>query len=201
MAEKATGSASRTGIVIGEVVNRLDDPTQSGMCKVRWNLGQINQSELKEEDLPWTKSLMSAHSASLRGIGGPHTGYIGSNEGKGEDTKVYGVSISGDGQDFIILGSVPSAGKGDVDGVPQYDSDIPQPGKIEKNGQGQVQPRYGDKNGVAEDYKNESVIKYAEDQGGPEKNAAKYKDLDDSAGTYGSSDGPDGQSKNDLIEA
>ena len=195
MAEKSTGGASRTGLVIGEVINRKDDPTQTGQVKVRWNLGQINQSDLSEDDLPWSKSLMSRHSASIKGVGGPHTGYL-------EGTKVYGLSISGDGQDMIVLGSVPSGGKGDIDGQPQYDSDIPQPAKIESNGQGGGnQPRYGDKNGVAEDYKDESVIKYAADQGGPDKSAAKYKDLEDSAGTVGGSDGPEGKAKNDLIEA
>src|SRR6476659_1914089 len=98
MSEKATGSASRSGLVIGEVINRKDDPTQTGQCKVRWNMGQVVQSEFKEDDLPWSKSLMSRHSASIRGIGGPHTGYLGANEGKGEGSKVYGLSISGDGQ-------------------------------------------------------------------------------------------------------
>jgi hypothetical protein len=194
MAEKSTGAASRTGLVIGEVLNRKDDPTQTGQCKVRWNLGQVAQSEFSEDDIPWSKSLMSRHSASIKGVGGPHTGYL-------EGSKVYGLSISGDGQDMVILGSVPSGGKGDVDTQPQYDSDIPQPAKVQSNGQGGGnQPRYGDKNGVVEEYKDESVIKYAQDKGGPEKNPAKYPDLDDSAGTVGGSDGPDGAAKNDLIE-
>lgn len=194
MAEKATGTASRTGLVMGEVVNRKDDPTQTGQCKVKWNMGQISQSDLSEGDLPWSKSLMSRHSASLKGVGGPHTGYM-------EKSKVYGLSISGDGQDMIILGSVPSGGKGDVDGQPQYDSDIPTPGKTESNGDGGgSQPSFGDKNGVAQDYKDESVVKFAQDKGGPEKSAAKYPDLDDSAGTTGGSDGPEGKSQNDLIE-
>lgn len=203
MAEKAAGSASRTGLVMGEVVDRMTDPTQTGQCKVKWNMGQINQSDMSEGDLPYSKSLMSRHSASLRGIGGPHTGYLGSNEGKqGGGSKVYGLSISGDGQDMIILGSVPSGGKGDVDGQPQYDSDIPTPGKTESNGEGGgSQPNHGDKNGVAEDYKDESVVKFAQDKGGPEKAAAKYPDLDDSAGTVGGSDGPEGKAQNDLIEA
>src|SRR3954468_3694834 len=117
MAEKSTGAASRTGLVMGEVVNRKDDPTQTGQCKVRWNMGQVTQSNFTEDDLPWSKSLMSRHSASLKGVGGPHTGYL-------EGSKVYGISISGDGQDMIILGSLPSGGTGDVDGQPQYDSDI-----------------------------------------------------------------------------
>lgn len=195
MAEKSTGSASKTGLVMGEVINRKDDPTQTGQCKVKWNMGQVAQSDMSEGDLPWSKSLMSRHSASIKGIGGPHTGYL-------EKSKVYGLSISGDGQDMIILGSVPSGGKGEVDGKPEYDSDIPQPGKVESNGEGGgSQPNHGDKNGVAEDYKDESVVKYSEDKGGPEKSAAKYKDLEDSAGTVGGSDGPEGKSQNDLIEA
>jgi Gp5 N-terminal OB domain len=198
MAEKATGTASRTGLVIGEVISR-QDPTQTGMVKVRWNLGQINQSDLKEEDLPWSKSLMSRHSASIRGMGGPHTGYLAANEGKGEGSKVYGISISGDGQDFIVIGSVPSGGSGNPDGQPQYNSDIPQPAKQQDVG-GISQPRYGDKNGVCPDYMNESVIIYAEQQGGPEHSPAKYPSLDDSAGTVGSSDGPTGIAKNNLIE-
>jgi hypothetical protein len=192
MAEKSTGSASRTGLVIGEVLNRKDDPTQTGQCKVRWNLGQINQSDLSESDLAWSKSLMSRHSASLKGVGGPHTGYL-------EGSKVYGLSISGDGQDMIILGSVPSGGKGEVDGQPEYDSDIPQPGKSESNGEGGGnQPKYGDKNGVAKEYKDKSVIMYAEEQGG-KRGKMKYAEKDDSAGTFGGSEGPDGEATNELL--
>lgn len=202
MAEKDTGAASKTGLVIGEVINRMDDPTQTGQCKVQWNMGQINQSDLQESDLPWSKSLMSRHSASLRGVGGPHTGYLGKNEGKdGGGSKVYGLSMSGDGQDMVILGSVPSGGSGSPDGNPTYNSDIPQPGKSQSNGQGGGdQPNYGDKNGVAQNYKDQSVVDYAQQQGGPEKNAAKYPDLDDSAGTVGGSDGPEGTASNQLIE-
>lgn len=198
MAEKSTGAASRVGLVIGEVVSRKD-PTQSGQVKVRWNMGQITQSDLKEEDLPWSKTMQSTYSASIRGIGGPHVGYQASNEGK-EGSKVYGISLSGDGQDLIVIGSVVSAGTGDIDGQPNFDSDIPQPAK-EQTKDDISQPRYGDKNGVAQDYKDESVIQYAKEKGGPEQSPAKYPDLDDSAGTTGSSEGPDGQSKNDLIEA
>jgi len=195
MAEKATGAASRTGLVIGEVINRKDDPTQTGQCKVRWNLGQINQSEFSENDLPWSKSLMSRHSASIKGVGGPHTGYL-------EGSKVYGFSISGDGQDMIILGSVPSGGSGSPDGQPTYNSDIPQPGKNQSNGQGGGdQPLYGDKNGVAQDYKDQSVVAWADSSGGPQKEAAKYGKLTDSIGAQGSSSGPDGNSTNEIIEA
>lgn len=200
MAEKATGAASRVGLVIGEVVDRLSDPTQTGMVKVRWNMGQGTQSDMAESDLPYSKSLMSVHSASIRGIGGPHVGYIGSNEGNGGGSKVYGLSISGDGQDFIVLGSVPSGGNGSIDSSPQYNSDIPVPGKVQQNGQGGSQPQYGDKNGVVPTYKDESVILYAQQQGGPEQSPAKYADLDDSAGTVGSSDGPTGIALNQLIE-
>jgi hypothetical protein len=200
LAEKSTGNASKFGLVIGEVVNRLDDPTQSGQCKVRWNMGQINQSDLSEGDLPWSKPLSSGHQGAIRGIGKAPLGFIGSSEGKA-GTKVYGFSFSGDGQDMHILGPVHAAGKGGVDGQPEYDSDLPQPSKVESNGQGGgQQPRHGDKNGVAEDYKDESVVKYAEDRAGPEKSSAKYKDLDDSAGTVGGSDGPEGKAQNDLIE-
>lgn len=192
MAEKSMGSASRTGLVMGEVVNRKDDPTQTGQCKVRWNLGQISQSEMKEDDLPWSKSIMSSHSASIKGVGGPHTGYL-------EKSKVYGLSISGhDGQDMFILGSVPSGGKGDIDGQPEYDSDIPQPGKVESNGEGGGnQPKYGDKNGVCEDYKDESVCKYAQERGG--HGAMKFAEKKDSCGTNGSSEGPDGNSKCEAL--
>lgn len=201
MAEKAAGSSSKFGLVMGEVVDRKSDPTQSGQCKVRWNMGQINQSDMSEDDLPYSKPLSSGHQGAIRGIGKAPLGYIGSNEGK-EGTKVYGFSFSGDGQDMHILGPVHSAGTGSADGQPQYDSGIPQPGKVESNGSGGgSQPKFGDKNGVVDDYKDQSVITWAESQGGPEKSAAKYKDLDDSAGTVGGSDGPDGASQNDLIEA
>ncbi len=186
MAEKSLGNPSSFGLVIGEVVNRKDDPTQTGQVKVRWNIGTINQSDLKEEDLPWSRTLVGSQSASLNGIGGPHTGYI-------EGTKVIGISLSGDGQDLIVIGSLPSAGQSEVDGQPKFDSDIPRPAKKQENN-GKQQPKFGDQNGVAQEYKDQSVIQWAGDSGGPEKKPAKYQGLSDSCGSYGSSEGPDGSS-------
>lgn len=192
MAEKQAGRASTTGLVMGEVMNRKDDPTQTGQCKVKWNMGQASQSNMSEDDLPWSKSMMSKHSASIKGVGGPHTGYL-------EGSKVYGLSTGADGQDFVILGSVPSGGSGSPDGQPTYDSDIPQPGKTQNNGQGGgSQPKYGDMNGVSPDIQDKSIIQYAQEQGG-KRGAMMFPDQDDSAGTTGGSDGPEGSATNTAL--
>ena len=191
MAEKSIGSPSHFRLLYGTVVDRKSDPTQSGQVKVRWDIGTINQSDLKDDELPYSRSLLGSQSASLKGIGGPHTGLI-------EGSRVIGFTVSGDGQEVMILGSIPSSGNAAVDGQVQFNSDIPTPAKVQENN-GRQQPNYGDKNGVAEDYKNQSVIAWAGEAGGPEKKPAKYRDLDDSCGSYGSSEGPNGSSTCTLL--
>lgn len=191
MAEKSIGAPSHFGLVFGTVVDRKTDPTQSGQCIVRWEIGTISQSTLKDNELPYSRSMLGSHSASLKGMGGPHTGFV-------EGSRVIGVTLSGDGQEVMILGAVPSSGNSEIDGKAQFNSDIPTPAKQQENS-GEQQPNYGDKNGVAEDYKNESVIKFAADAGGPERTVAKFRDLNDSCGAYGSSEGPDGSSTCTLL--
>ena len=158
--------------VFGEVVNRKDDPTQTGKAKVRWNIGGINQSQMSESDLPWSGALFPVSNPSLSGTGGPHTGLR-------EGSKVVGISPSGDGQDVIMLGTVVSAGKGGTDGSKTFDSDIPIPAKDQSTG-GQTQPKSGDQNGVVT---NDSIVKYGQDQGGGAPAASAG--LDDSIGSVG----------------
>ena len=161
--------------VFGAVVNRKDDPTQTGRCRVRWNIGGINQAELGDNDLPWSKSIFPTGNASRGGMGGPHTGFQ-------EGTSVYGFSPSGDGQDIIILGSTPSAGNATPGGSPTFDSDIPAPAKSQNNGTGGgSQPRYGDRNGVVTQ---QSIWKYGEQEGGPDKKPSLYPQIDEPIGTY-----------------
>ena len=187
MADKNTGG---NRFVMGKVVNRKDDPTQTGRCRVRWNIGAASQSELGDDDLPWSTSLQSSGSnPSKKGMGGPHTGYQ-------EESSVYGFSI-GDGQDFIILGSVPSAGNSDPSGSGQqrFDSEIPAAAKSETNGAsgggGESQPNFGDKNNVVT---NNSIWQFGQDEGGHAKKPSKYPELDDPIGT----DGEDGDGGKDL---
>jgi hypothetical protein len=164
----ATNQFGRTGgfFSVGEVVDRFD-PTQSGLLKVNWNMGGANQNEIGKTDLPWSKALYPSSNPSLKQTGGPHTGLR-------EGSRVFGFSM--DGQDYVILGSIVQGGKGEPDGKPEYDSEIPRPAKSEKvegDGQGQVdpQPRYGDKNDIVTQ---KSIWKYAEEEGGQDKKAAKY---------------------------
>lgn len=132
-----TNKMGRLGgfVSIGEVIDRMD-PTQSGQHKVKWKIGGANQDQFGGKgDHPWSKSLYPSSNPSLNQTGGPHTGLR-------PGTKVMGISL--DGQDFFIIGSMPSSGKGEADGNPTYDSDIPQPAKDENSGEVGAQPRHGD---------------------------------------------------------
>ena len=133
-----TNKWGRTGgfVTVGEVIDRMD-PTQSGKHKVKWKSGGANQDQLGGgDDHPWSGTIHHAANPSLNQTGGPHTGLR-------PGTKVFGMSI--DGQDFMIMGTMPSTGSGSPDGSPTYDSDIPQSAK-DGNGGGEVgaQPRNGD---------------------------------------------------------
>lgn len=166
----------RTGgfLTVGEVVNVEDDPTQSGAVRVKWQSGSAVQTEVADEDLPWTKVVNPATNPSLDQTGGPHTGLrVGS--------RVLGIPLDGSGQEFLVLGSLVASGSGEIDEEGTVDSQIPQSAKVAQNG-GETQPRYGDVNHVVCDH---SICKYAEDQGGAEKKPAKYPSLDDSIGTFG----------------
>jgi hypothetical protein len=191
MAEKSIGSPSSTGLVFGEVVDYTTDPTQTGQVRVRWNTGTISQSDLKDNELPYHPVLHGSHSASFKGIGGPHTGLI-------KGSKVVGIVVSHDGQEVLVLGSMASSGNSQIDSTTTFDSNIPVVSKMQENN-GKQQPKYGDKNGVVEDYKDESVVSWAQDSGGPERNKAKYAELNDSCGSYGSSEGADGTSLCTLL--
>lgn len=157
-------------LTIGEVVNRKDDPTQSGMVRVRWLTGGAVQHEIADDDLPWTAAIHAGSNPSLGQTGGPHTGFR-------EGTKVVGIPIDGQGQDFLILGSLVKMGTGDVDQPGTIDSDIPQAAKSNENG-GETQPRWGDVNAVVTQ---KSIVEYAESEAGGR--SAKYATLDDAIGT------------------
>ncbi len=92
-------------------------------------------------------------------------------------SRVVGIPLDGQGQDFLIIGSILKGGEGDIDQPAQFDSDIPQPAKSQQVG-GETQPRYGDVNGVVT---RESIVSYAESQGGGR--SAKYAQVDDPIGT------------------
>lgn len=158
----------------GEVKDRMD-PTQSGLLRVNWNIGGANQDTLGKEELPWSKVLYNSSDPALKQTGGPHVGLR-------EGSKVFGFSL--DGQDWVILGSIVQGGKGEPDSNPTYDSDIPRPAKSQQvDGPSygvDPQPRYGDVNDIVTQ---DSIVKYAQDQGGPDKNAAKFADLKDPIGT------------------
>lgn len=171
MTEKNLGRAGGF-MCFGEVLNRDDDPTQTGKCKVKWNIGGINQSQLGEDDLPWSSILSPSSNPNLKNIGTPQTGLM-------KGSKVVGFSPSGDGQDVIILGSMPSAGKGGTDGTKDFKSDIPIPAQSQENG-GQSQGSYGDKNGVVTE---NSIVQYGQDEGG--NGAAQFAKINEPIGTLG----------------
>ena len=135
----ATNKMGRTAgyVSMGEIIDRMD-PTQSGKHKVKWKSGGANQDQMGgNDDHPWSHMLHPSHNPSLNQTGGPHVGLR-------PGSKVMGISM--DGQDFFILGSMPSTGKGEADGKPTYDSDIAQHSKDDSSGGDGVggQPRNGD---------------------------------------------------------
>lgn len=134
-----TNKWGRTGgfFTVGEVIDRMD-PSQSGKHKVNWKTGGAAQDQLTDTgDHPWSSTIHPSSDPSLNQTGGPHTGLR-------PGTKVFGISI--DGQDYMIMGTMPSTGSGSPDGSPTYDSDIPQPAKDSSSGADGVgvQPRHGD---------------------------------------------------------
>jgi hypothetical protein len=134
----ATNKLGRTGgyVSMGEVIDRMD-PTQSGQHKVKWKIGGANQDQFGgNDDHPWSKSVYPSHNPSLNQTGGPHTGMR-------PGTKVVGISL--DGQDYFILGTMPSSGSGSTDGNATFNSDIPQPAKdTQSSGGVAAQPNNGD---------------------------------------------------------
>lgn len=153
-------------VAVGTVVNRKDDPSQTGKCKVRWNIGGVNQDQLQEHELPWSDKLHGSSNPSLGNKGGIHTGLL-------EGSTVIGISPAGDGQDIVIIGSLVKSGNGNPDSTPTWDSDLPIAAKDQNNGQGGgSQPKYDDINGVVT--QQSLVDNYGPDQGGPDQRAAKY---------------------------
>lgn len=164
MADKDFGRSS--GIIsVGTVVNRKDDPSQSGRLKVRWETGGLSQADMQESDLRWSPTLFHSANPSASSntqgaagtgpIGGPHTGLL-------EGSKVYGIPVSADGQTMLIIGAAPAAGNAQPDGSPTFDSNIPAEAKSQSNG-GENQPRYGD---TFQPIATQSAPNYAEQNGG-----------------------------------
>ena len=162
MADRSQG---KTGgwITVGKVLNRKDDPTQSGMVKVQWQSGGAGQDQMSEDDLPWTKTMNPVSNQGLDQKGGSHSCLM-------ENSTVIGMPIDAAGQEFVIIGSMTKAGNGDIDQSANYDSHIPQAAKNE--GGAESQPRYGDVHDpeVGQD----SVIEFGNKEGGPDKKEAKY---------------------------
>lgn len=182
MADRNLGRPSGY-IAVGTVMD-VDDPHQNGAVRVQWHIGAAAQDKLEKTDLPWTKSMQPASDPSLGQVGGPHTGLrVGS--------RVIGFPYGGDGQDYMIMGTVVAGSNSsstNLDEQPKADSDIPRSAKEAKKDDVD-QPRYGDVNDVAKDDAGSvvttSIVKYAQDRGGPDKRAADYADLDDSIGPMG----------------
>lgn len=159
-------------VAIGEVVDVENDPSQSGRARVRWRTGSATQSQVQDSDLPWTMTMFSSSDPATKQTGGPHTGLR-------KGSFVVGIPLDGQGQDFMIIGSILAGGEGGVDQPAQFDSDMPQAAKTQQNG-GESQRRYGDVNGVVTQ---ESIVKYAEESAGQESRGARFASLDDSIGT------------------
>lgn len=159
-------------ISVGTVVDVENDPTQSGQVRVRWLTGSGVQDQVGDEDLPWTRCSYPSSDPARAQTGGPGTGLqVGST--------VIGMPLDGDGQDYVIIGSMVRSGKGDIDQPWQIDSELPQPAKVQENG-GERQPRYDDVNSVVTE---KSIVSYAEEEGGPDGSAGKYCQIDDPIGT------------------
>lgn len=91
--------------LICQVINRKDDPEQSGRLKVRV-IGY--QDDLNEEDLPWARVQQGPNNPMDGGVGGPITG---ATEG------TYMLGFFADGLNQIMLtGSIGKAGEEDENG-------------------------------------------------------------------------------------
>ena len=177
MVDRYAGRASGF-IAVGEVMD-VNDPWQHGAVKVQWKIGSAAQNELGLDDLPWTKAMFPSTNPSLGQVGGPHTGLR-------KGSTVIGIPMGGDGQDFLIIGSLVSTGNGQPDQTQTPDSDIARAAKQSKNDD-VSQPRYGDVNDVAlkwdtQDVVRTSIIAFARDEAGPDHKPADYPDLTDSIG-------------------
>lgn len=159
-------------IAVGEVVNVDDDPSQSGRARVRWLTGSATQDQVGDDDLPWTMPMFPTADPAMGQTGGPHTGLR-------KGSRVVGIPLDGQGQDFLIIGSLVRGGDGGVDQPAKFDSSLPQAAKVESNG-GERQARYGDVNGVVSQ---ESIVKHAEETAGVGN--ARFAGVDDSIGTLG----------------
>lgn len=152
-------------IAVGEVVDHLNDPSQSGMVRVRWKTGSAVQDQIADGDLPWTRTMFPSTDPALSQTGGPHTGLR-------RGSLVVGIPLDGQGQDYLVVGTIVRSGtSSEGGGQSQYDSDLPRPSKSDSIG-GQAQPRYGDVNGIVTQT---SIVTYAGD-------GSRYASLDDSVG-------------------
>ena len=166
-------------MVFGIVKDVANDPTQTGQARVSWLLGGA-QDQINTEDLPWSKCMHPAHNTNYKQLGGPHTGLT-------VNSHVVGLSVGGDFQDVMIIGSVGAMGNSVLDDPnPTPNSDIPQGAKQQTVGNFE-QPNYGDVsiNSTADTSnpqpRGESVVIYAQNQGGNDE-TAQYASLEDSIG-------------------
>lgn len=158
-------------IAIGTVVDVAEDPWQAGNMKVRWQLGAAAQSDISDNDLPWTRSLFPTTNPALQQTGGPITGAR-------KGSTVVGIPVGADGQDFLVIGTILRAGTGKPDQQQKPDSEAPRPTKEPENN-GLSQPRYGDVNDVAKKLEGDSIVTtsicvYAQDEAGPDRKACDY---------------------------
>lgn len=117
----------------------VNDPTQSGMCRLKELVGSGQTSQLASDvsNLPWHPMLYPSTNPNLKNIGGPHTGIkVGSN--------VLVLNFGKDKQDRCVLGTMCAAGNATPDGQPQFDSNVPPHAKIQQVAD-VTQPNYGDK--------------------------------------------------------
>ena len=79
-------------------VRDINDPTQSGRCKVRIYGQEDNEQEVKDDQLPWAVSLMPSTSASTNRMGAIPTGMV-------QGSRVLVMFLDEEEQYPIILGS------------------------------------------------------------------------------------------------
>jgi hypothetical protein len=141
--------------VLCKVVNRKDDPEQSGRLKVRVLGYQDDEGNISDDQLPWARVMGAPGNAQDGGIGGPMTGAT-------ENTVVYAFYSDG-AQQPIIIGSAGKAGE-DQNGEGQLDQqgrkhDLNRHSRDEKTGGGDF--RYDNQK---QDYAENSITKYGKDE-------------------------------------
>lgn len=152
--------------IVYQVVNRKDDPEQSGRLKVR-AVGY--EDDLPDDQLAWARPMGGMADASDGGIGGMRTGAT-------ENTYMMGILVDG-AQQPMLLGSIGKGGDNNGEGPLNNQGrnhDLNRHSRDEDKGGGDF--RYASDK---QDYDTKSMIEYAKNDSENPHGRKESKDADE----------------------